>query len=46
MLCYVKMPSRLKNAGVTYQRCMQSCFKGQIRRNLEVYVDDIIMKTR
>jgi hypothetical protein len=25
---------------------MQSCFKGQIGRNLEVYVNDIIVKTR
>jgi hypothetical protein len=44
--CYVKMPFGLKNAGATYQRCMQFCFKGQIGRNLEVYVDDIIIKTR
>jgi hypothetical protein len=26
--CYVKMSFRLKNARATYQRCMQSCFKG------------------
>jgi hypothetical protein len=25
---------------------MQSCFKGQIGRNLEVHVDDIVVKTR
>jgi hypothetical protein len=25
---------------------MQSCFKEQIGRNLEVYVDDVIVKTR
>jgi hypothetical protein len=43
---YVKMPFGLKNVGATYQRCMQSCFKGQIGHNLEVYVDDIVMKTR
>jgi hypothetical protein len=30
----------LKNAGTTYQRCMQFCFKGH---NLEVYVDDIVV---
>jgi hypothetical protein len=24
---------------------MQSCFEGQIRHNLEVYVNDIIVKT-
>jgi hypothetical protein len=36
----------LRNAGATYQLCMRSYFKGQIERNLEVYVDDIITKTR
>jgi hypothetical protein len=44
--CYVKMSFGLKNAGPTYQWCMQSCFKGQIGCNLEVYVDDIVVKTR
>jgi hypothetical protein len=34
-----------KNTGATYQRCMQFYFKGQIGRNLEVYLDDIIMKS-
>jgi hypothetical protein len=43
---YVKMSFELKNAGGTYQRCMQSCFEGQIGRNLEVYINDIIIKTR
>jgi hypothetical protein len=38
--CYVKMLFGLKNAGTTYQRCMQFCFKGH---NLEVYVDDIVV---
>jgi hypothetical protein len=38
------MPFVLKNAGATYQRCMQACLKEQIDRNVEVYVDDIIIK--
>jgi hypothetical protein len=37
---------RLKNVGATYQWCMQSYFDGQIGHNLEVYIDDIIVKTR
>jgi hypothetical protein len=39
------MPFGLKNAGATYQRCMQACLKEQIGRNVEVYVGDIVIKT-
>jgi hypothetical protein len=44
--CYVSMPYGLKNAGATYQRCMLRCFTDQIGRNIEVYVDDIVIKTK
>nr|GEV57016.1 hypothetical protein [Tanacetum cinerariifolium] len=44
--CYTKMPFGLKNAGATYQRLVDSTFQSQIRRNLEVYVDDIVIKSR
>ncbi|XP_073025126.1 uncharacterized protein [Primulina eburnea] len=44
--CYVVMPFGLKNAGATYQRLMNLLFQKQIGRNLEVYVDDILIKTR
>jgi hypothetical protein len=40
------MPFGLKNTGATYQQCMQSCLKGQIKCNLEVFVDDIVLKTQ
>jgi hypothetical protein len=43
--CYMTMPFVLKNAGATYQRCMQACLKEQLGRNIEVYVDDIVIKT-
>jgi hypothetical protein len=43
--CYVTMPFGLKNAGATYQRCMERCLHGQIGRNAEAYVDDIIVKS-
>jgi hypothetical protein len=43
--CYMTMPFGLKNAGATYQRCMQACLKEQIGRNIEVYADDIIIKS-
>jgi hypothetical protein len=46
MYCYVMMPFGLRNTGATYQRCMQHVFRDHIRRIVEVYVDDIVMKTR
>jgi hypothetical protein len=39
------MPFGLKNAGATYQRCMHACLKEQIGRNIEVYVNDMVIKT-
>ena len=39
------MPFRLKNAGATYQRMMQNCLIWQICKNVEVYVDDIVIKS-
>ena len=44
--CYTTMPFGLKNAGATYQRMMQNCLKKQIGRNVQVYVDDIVIKTK
>jgi hypothetical protein len=43
--CYMTMPFGLKNAGATYQRCMQACLKEQISHNIEVYVDNIVIKS-
>nr|GEV28792.1 reverse transcriptase domain-containing protein [Tanacetum cinerariifolium] len=43
--CYTKMPFGLKNAGATYQRLMDKAFEGQIGRNIEVYVDDLAVKS-
>jgi hypothetical protein len=36
----------LKNAGATYQRAIQMCFVDQLHRNVEAYVDDVVIKTR
>ncbi|GJU12156.1 reverse transcriptase domain-containing protein [Tanacetum coccineum] len=44
--CYTKMPFGLKNVGATYQRLVDKVFKDQIRRNLEAYVDDMVIKSR
>ena len=40
------MPFGLKNAGATYQRLVNKMFSKQIGRNMEVYVDDILVKSK
>jgi hypothetical protein len=44
--CYTTMPFGLRNAGATYQRCMNHVFGEHIGRTVEAYVDDIVVKTR
>ena len=39
------MPFRLKNVGATYQQLINKIFKDQIDRNMEVYVDDMLIKS-
>jgi hypothetical protein len=46
MFCYITMLFDLRNAGATYQRCMQHVFGDHIGRTIEPYVDDIVVKTR
>ncbi|GJX07545.1 reverse transcriptase domain-containing protein, partial [Tanacetum coccineum] len=43
--CYTKMPFGLKNAGAMYQRLVDKAFEKQVGRNLEVYVDDLVIKS-
>ncbi|GKC14277.1 reverse transcriptase domain-containing protein [Tanacetum coccineum] len=43
--CYTKMPFGLKNAGATYQRLVDKAFDDQFGRNIEVYVDDMVIKS-
>nr|GEX46232.1 reverse transcriptase domain-containing protein [Tanacetum cinerariifolium] len=40
------MPFGLKNAGATYQRLVDKAVKKKIGRNLEVYVDDLVIESR
>ena len=40
------MPCGLKNVRATYQRMVNKVFQSQIGRNLEVYVDDMITKSK
>ncbi|KAL0458768.1 UNVERIFIED_CONTAM: hypothetical protein Slati_0504000 [Sesamum latifolium] len=44
--CYVAIPFGLKNAGATYQRLVDKIFYPQIGRNVEVYVDDMLVKSK
>ncbi|GJY51082.1 reverse transcriptase domain-containing protein [Tanacetum coccineum] len=46
VFCYTKMPFGLKNAKATYQRLVDTIFEGQIGRNLEAYVDDMVIKSK
>ena len=44
--CFNMMPFGLKNAGVTYQRMIQTCLANQIGKIVEAYVDDVVVKTK
>ena len=46
LYCYRVMPFGLKNARATYLRLVNQMFKKQIGRNVEVYVDDMLVKSR
>lgn len=43
--CYTKMSFGLKNVRATYQRLVDSIFVKQIGRNIEIYVDDMVIKS-
>ena len=40
------MPFSLKNAGATYQRAMVTLFHDMVHKEIEVYIDDMIAKSR
>ena len=44
--CYKVIPFGLKNAGATFQNMVIEVFKPQLGQNMEVYVDDVIVKTK
>lgn len=43
---YRVMPFGLKNVGATCQRLVNQMFSKQIGRNMEVYVDDMLVKSK
>ncbi|PKI64783.1 hypothetical protein CRG98_014852, partial [Punica granatum] len=44
--CYKVMPFGLKNVRATYQRAMVTLFHDMMHKEIEVYVDDIIAKSK
>ena len=45
LFCYKVMPFGLKSVGAMYQRLMNRIFAHQIGRNVQVYMDDILVKS-
>ncbi|KAM2968400.1 hypothetical protein FF1_028550 [Malus domestica] len=46
LYCYKVMPFGLKNARATYQRLVNSMFAEEIGKSMEVYVDDMLVKSK
>ena len=46
LYCYKVMPFGLKNAGATYQGLVNKMFNKQISRNMEAYIDDMLVKSK
>lgn len=44
--CYIVMSFGLKNAGATFQRLINKIFEKQISRNVDAYVDDILVRSK
>ena len=43
---YKVMPFGLKNVGSTYQMMMTRMFEPQLGKNIEVYIDDMVVKNK
>jgi hypothetical protein len=46
IFCYTKMAFRLKNGGATYQKCIHIILQPQIGRNVETYINDVVVKSK
>ena len=46
VFCYKLMSFSFENAKIIYKKMMNKAFKDQVQRNLEVYVDNMLIKSR
>jgi hypothetical protein len=46
IFCYTKMAFGLKNGGATYQKCIHIILEPQIGRNVEAYIDDVVVNSK
>jgi hypothetical protein len=46
IFCYTKMAFGLKNGRATYQKCIHIILEPQIGRNVEAYIDDVVVKLK
>ena len=46
LYCYNVMPFSLKNVGVTYQRLVTKIFQSLLSETMEVYIDDMLVKSK
>ena len=46
LLCYIGMLFGLKNVGATYQRLVTKMFKPLLGKTIEVYIDDMLVKSK
>ena len=46
LYCYNVMPFGLKNVGATYQRLVTKMFRPLLDSNMEVYIDDMMVKSK
>ena len=46
MYCYKGMPFGLKKASTTYQRLVNMMLKMQINKMMEIYIDDMLVKSK
>ena len=46
LYCHQVMPFGLKNAQATFQRLVNTVFADQLGRNMDAYIDDMIVKSK